>query len=55
MEQYKEYKEAGDKVTPYGPVFVKDGGNITVQCDPTVIPGLVMSYRGVYYTTVSSQ
>ena len=55
MEQYKEYEETGHKLTPYGLVFVKDGGNITVHCDPTVIPGWVMSYRGVYYTTVSPQ
>ena len=52
IEQYKEYKEAGDEVTPDGPVFVKEGGDITVQCDPT---GWEMSHRGAHYTTVSSQ
>ena len=51
----KQYEETGHKVTTYGSVFVKDGGKITVQCDPTVVPGWVMSYRGVHYTTVSSQ
>ena len=55
MEQYKEYKEAGGEVTLYGPVFVKEGGDITVQCDPPVIPDWIMSYRGVHYTNVSSQ